>query len=63
MDSNGDYVSHPKSGKRILQFVAIERLDTNDWAIPGVLINRNINHNFYFINFFFFRECVILEKY
>jgi len=31
-------VIHPKTNKKILQFVAIERLDTNEWAIPGVSI-------------------------
>jgi len=30
-------VVHPASNKKVLQFVAIERLDTNEWAIPGVI--------------------------
>ena len=36
LDEDGDPVLHPKTNKKILQFVAIERLDTNEWAIPGV---------------------------
>ena len=31
-------VVNPKTGKPILQFVAIQRVDTNEWAIPGVSI-------------------------
>jgi len=37
-DEDGEPVIHPKTNKKILQFVAIERLDTNEWAIPGVSI-------------------------
>lgn len=34
-DDNGKKVKHPESKKFILQFVAIQRSDTNEWAIPG----------------------------
>lgn len=36
LDDNGKKVKDPNSKKFILQFVAIQRSDTNEWAIPGV---------------------------
>ena len=35
-DTAGNIISNPKSGKKILQFVAIVRRDHGVWAIPGV---------------------------
>lgn len=35
LDDKGKKVKDPESKKPILQFVAIQRSDTNDWAIPG----------------------------
>ena len=35
-DNLGVKVKHPESKKHILQFIAIERGDTGEWAIPGV---------------------------
>ena len=29
-------MQHPKTGRPILQFVAVQRRDTKEWAIPGV---------------------------
>jgi hypothetical protein len=34
-------MKNSETKKRILQFVSIKRLDTNEWAIPGV---RNLFH-------------------
>ena len=39
-DSNGKIEINPKNNKPILQFVAVQRVDTDEWAIPGV-INKN----------------------
>ena len=36
-DSNGDLVL--RDGKRVLQFVSIQRRDTGDWAIPGGMVD------------------------
>ncbi|XP_073897893.1 ADP-ribose pyrophosphatase, mitochondrial isoform X3 [Castor canadensis] len=35
-DSSGNKITHPVSGKHILQFVAIKRKDCGEWAIPGI---------------------------
>lgn len=35
LDELGNKIVHPKTNKPILQFVSIERSDTNEWAIPG----------------------------
>lgn len=35
LDDKGKKVKDPNSKKPILQFVAIQRADTNEWAIPG----------------------------
>ena len=35
-DENGSIILDSK-GKPILQFVAIQRADTKEWAIPGVI--------------------------
>jgi hypothetical protein len=32
-------VKHEKSRKQILQFVAIQRKDTKEWAIPGGMVD------------------------
>ena len=34
-DEKGKQVYEPSSGRPVLQFVAIQRRDTNEWAIPG----------------------------
>lgn len=36
-DSNGQICYNPETKLPILQFVSIRRLDTNEWAIPGVI--------------------------
>ena len=36
-DANGKIVVNPETKKPVLQFVSIKRLDTNEWAIPGVI--------------------------
>ena len=34
-----------KNGKPVLEFVAIQRRDTNEWAIPGVYcVKFCVNH-------------------
>jgi ADP-ribose pyrophosphatase len=43
-DDKGQKVNHAESGKPILQFVSIRRLDTNEWAIPGVITNYTDRH-------------------
>ncbi len=35
-DEKNEKVYDPETGKPILQFVAIQRRDTKEWAIPGV---------------------------
>ncbi|XP_060003528.1 ADP-ribose pyrophosphatase, mitochondrial isoform X2 [Lagenorhynchus albirostris] len=35
-DRSGNKITHPISGKNILQFVAIKRKDCGEWAIPGI---------------------------
>ena len=37
-DESGNKITHPVSGKCILQFVAIKRKDCGEWAIPGVSV-------------------------
>ena len=34
-DAHGNVVTCDKNGRKILQFVAIQRRDNNEWAIPG----------------------------
>ncbi|XP_055986414.1 ADP-ribose pyrophosphatase, mitochondrial-like [Sorex fumeus] len=38
-DSRGNETTHPESGRRILQFVAIQRKDCGAWAIPGGMVD------------------------
>ena len=38
-EETGDVVSDPDSGKRILEFVSIQRRDTGEWAIPGGMVD------------------------
>lgn len=38
-DDQGEIVKHAESGKPILQFVSIKRLDTGEWAIPGGMVD------------------------
>uniref|UniRef100_A0A4X1V147 ADP-ribose pyrophosphatase, mitochondrial n=1 Tax=Sus scrofa TaxID=9823 RepID=A0A4X1V147_PIG len=38
-DGKGNKVTHPVSGRNILQFVAIKRKDCGDWAIPGGMVD------------------------
>lgn len=33
-DANGEFVM--ENGKRVLEFIAVQRADTKQWAIPGV---------------------------
>jgi ADP-ribose pyrophosphatase len=39
-DENGQKVIHPKTQKPILQFVCIRRKDTNEFAIPGGMVEK-----------------------
>nr|KAF6501689.1 nudix hydrolase 9 [Molossus molossus] len=38
-DRSGNKITHPTSGKNILQFVAIKRKDCGEWAIPGGMVD------------------------
>ncbi|XP_055445043.1 ADP-ribose pyrophosphatase, mitochondrial isoform X2 [Bubalus kerabau] len=38
-DRSGNKITHPISGKNILQFVAIKRKDCGEWAIPGGMVD------------------------
>ncbi|KAF5926690.1 hypothetical protein HPG69_001319 [Diceros bicornis minor] len=38
-DRRGNKITHPVSGKNILQFVAIKRKDCGEWAIPGGMVD------------------------
>lgn len=38
-DNSGNKITHPGSGKCILQFVAIKRKDCGEWAIPGGMVD------------------------
>uniref|UniRef100_A0ABI7YQU1 Nudix hydrolase domain-containing protein n=2 Tax=Felinae TaxID=338152 RepID=A0ABI7YQU1_FELCA len=38
-DRSGNKITHPVSGKNILQFVAIKRKDCGEWAIPGGMVD------------------------
>ena len=39
-DAKGQKVRHNKTNKPILQFVCIRRRDTNEYAIPGRMVER-----------------------
>ena len=39
-NEQNEKVIHESSGRPILQFVSIQRRDNNEWAIPGVRMNR-----------------------
>ena len=41
-DKSNAVVRHPKTGKPVLQFVAIVRRDHGDWAIPGVSVHYSL---------------------
>ena len=34
-NDNGDVVTSDRTGKKVAQFVSIQRRDTKEWAIPG----------------------------
>ncbi|XP_077867265.1 ADP-ribose pyrophosphatase, mitochondrial-like [Saccoglossus kowalevskii] len=38
-NANGDVICNQTTNKQILQFVAIKRKDTGDWAIPGGMVD------------------------
>jgi ADP-ribose pyrophosphatase len=38
-DAKGKVLNNTKTGKPILQFVSIQRKDTNEWAIPGGMVD------------------------
>ncbi|XP_044285329.1 ADP-ribose pyrophosphatase, mitochondrial isoform X2 [Varanus komodoensis] len=38
-NGSGNKVTHPVSGKNILQFIAIKRKDCGEWAIPGGMVD------------------------
>ncbi len=39
-DENGQIIIHPRTNKKILQFVCIRRKDTNEYAIPGGMVEK-----------------------
>lgn len=39
-DKNSGRILHPTTGKPILQFVCIRRKDTNEYAIPGGMVEK-----------------------
>ncbi|KAL5967618.1 ADP-ribose pyrophosphatase mitochondrial [Taenia solium] len=39
VDDNGAKIIEPQSGKPILQFVAIKRKDSGEWALPGGMVD------------------------
>lgn len=39
-DKSGAKIFHPESGKPILQFVCIRRKDTNEFAVPGGMVEK-----------------------
>ncbi|CAF1527394.1 unnamed protein product [Rotaria magnacalcarata] len=39
-DADGEKVIHTETGKPILQFVCIKRKDTNEYAIPGGMVDK-----------------------
>ena len=46
-DKSNAVVRHPKTGKPVLQFVAIVRRDHGDWAIPGVSVCDSLHIQLY----------------
>merc|ERR1712055_20452 len=38
-EEGGQVVSDAETGKQVLEFVAIQRKDTGDWAIPGGMVD------------------------
>ncbi|VCX39945.1 unnamed protein product [Gulo gulo] len=42
-DSKGKKFTHPVSERNVLQFVAIERKDCGEWAIPGEMVEPGEN--------------------
>jgi len=42
-DAHGNVVTCDKNGRKILQFVAIQRRDNNEWAIPGGMVDSGEN--------------------
>lgn len=64
-DENGKKVYNPETKKPILQFVSIKRLDTNEWAIPGVKFVFGIQLKRKLFNFTYIkRVCAIrVRKY
>ena len=41
-DERGEMARHEGTGHPILQFLAIERRDNHEWAIPGVCIASTV---------------------
>lgn len=39
INGQGEKVSHSKTGQPILQFIAIQRKDSGEWAIPGGMVD------------------------
>ena len=40
----GEIETNPETGKNILEFVAINRRDTGEWAIPGGNLNNKTSN-------------------
>ena len=36
---SGEVVEHEDTGRRVLEFVSIQRKDTGEWAIPGGMVD------------------------
>jgi len=60
-DLNGKHEISTKTKKKILQFVTVQRVDTGEWAIPGV-INEFCTKFFLFLEVFYYgilRTCLL----
>jgi ADP-ribose pyrophosphatase len=64
-DDSGKVVLNPETNKPVLQFVSIKRLDTNEWAIPGVFMIYSFSSDYFLVNILLKlnrRVCVILVR-
>lgn len=57
-NNSGNKITHPVSGKHILQFVAIKRKDCGEWAIPGVSIKLDVLSSFTYVIYLMLGYCV-----
>ena len=56
-----------KEGKKIIEFIAIQRRDNNEWAIPGVsvplpLVEKHDKQLIFYVNSkVFLKKCVVVD--